>query len=172
MIHYRKTTHRHDYYYLKEIFTALCGEVVETKDSSNEVSEVTCDSCFEAVTCNHLEEEFENAKLRARRGLKDVKELAQQINEVVKVDRRRQKREAAEENEEPTVPGDWTYVGLGADYAGVDDAVFREAERYETRWNSIDCDEWTHELQLRGKHPDWSTIWVLQMNIKDGMWDP
>lgn len=169
MIHYRRVYR--DYGYYDETFTALCGVVAKTEDSSDNLNGITCGTCVVVVTHARLDEVFNDAKLRARRGLKDVKELAQQINDVIKVDRRRQKREALD-NDDPTVPLEHTYVGLCCDYAGVDSAIFAEAERYATKWNSVDCDEWTHELQLRGKHPDWSTIWVLQMNIKDGMWDP
>ena len=145
MIHYRRVYRAYGYY--DETFTALCGVVAKTEDSSDNLNEITCGTCVEVVTHARLEEVFNDAKLRARRGLKDVKELAEQINDVIKVDRRRQKREALE-HEEPTPPHRDTYVGLGADLAGINDSVFAEAERYATKWNSVDCDEWTHELQL------------------------
>lgn len=168
MIHYRRTESP-----MGQVFTAWCGEKFDHDDpwSTDLLDDVDCKWCLRVLDKLQVDAAFAEAKFRAFRGLSNGETLKKEVSEVIAIDRRRQKRQS-QETDRGKPPVDHSYVGMCGDYGGIDDSVFAEAEKYATRWNSIDCDEWTHEQQLRGKDPDWSSLWVLQMNIKDGMWDP
>jgi hypothetical protein len=56
------------------------------------------------------------------------------------------------------------------EYIGVTHQITNEACARYYAWD-FDYDDWDEELLKRGKNPDWSSLWVLGMNVKDGFWD-